>query len=155
MRIAILALMGAVALSCAVDASAQTRVKPQQPTPPAPTLQKRAPTPAPVPQRQDVAPPKSDLVVVSHMKSGPTTVLLRIENHGAGPAAASTVWIRNEQNLGTHSYQIAMIPAGHGKWVEAEVWPQVNAGDVFLVEADFTKKVAETNETNNKYRFTW
>lgn len=153
MRIAILALMGAIALSSAVDASAQTRVKPQQPTPPAPTLQKRAP--APVPQRQDVAPPKSDLVVVDHMKSGPTEVLLRVENHGAGPAPASTLWIRNQENLGAHSYQIGFIPPGHGKWVAAEVWPQVKAGDVFLVEADFTKKVVETNETNNKYRFTW
>ncbi len=152
MRIMTLALMGAIALSSAVDASAQTRVKPQQPTP-APTVQKRAPTPAP--RQLDVAPPKPDLVVVDHMKSGPTTVLLRVENHGAGPAAASTVWIRNQENLGAHSYQIAMIPAGHGKWVEAEVWPQVKAGDVFLVEADFTKKVAETNEANNKYRFTW
>lgn len=152
MRIVTLALMGAIALSSAVDASAQTRVKPQQPAPPAPTLQKRAPAPVPP---QDVAPYKPDLVVVNHMKSGPTTVLLRIENHGAGPAAASTLWIRNEQNLGAHSYQVGMIPAGHGKWVEAEVWPQVKAGDVFLVEADFTKKVVETNETNNKYRFTW
>ncbi|MGD1877357.1 MAG: CARDB domain-containing protein [Kiloniellaceae bacterium] len=152
MRFMTLALTGALVLSAAVDASAQTRVKPIDPTP-TPTVQKRAPAPAP--RQLDVAPPKSDLVVVSHMKSGPTTVLLRVENHGAGPAAANTVWIRNQENLGAHSYQIVMIPAGHGRWVEAEVWPQVKAGDVFLVEADFTKKVAETNEANNKYRFTW
>ncbi|WP_193366822.1 CARDB domain-containing protein [Pelagibius marinus] len=153
MRIVTLLMMGAIALSSAVDASAQTRMKPSQPTPPARALPKQAPAPTPLPQ--DVAPLKSDLVVVDHMKSGPTKVLLRIENHGAGPAPASTLWIRNEQNLGAHSYQVGMIPAGHGKWVEAEVWPQVKAGDLFLVVADFTKKVVETNENNNRYRFTW
>ena len=152
MRFMTLALTGALLLTAAVDAAAQTRAKPIEPTP-APTLQKSVPTPAP--RQLEVAPPKPDLVVVSHMKSGPTKVLLRVENHGAGPAAASTVWIRNEQNLGTHSYQIPMVPAGHGRWVEAEVWAPVNAGDLFMVETDFTKKVAETNEANNKYRFTW
>ena len=144
MRILALALAAGLALTAVQAASAQTRVQPLQPTPPAPTLQKKAPAPA-----------KPDLVVVNHMKAGPAKVLLRIENHGAGAAPASTLWIRNEQNLGAHSYQIGGIPAGHGKWVEAAVWPQVNAGDLFLVEADFTKKAVETNETNNKYRFTW
>lgn len=158
MRIVTLALMGAIALTSAVDASAQTRVKPSAPTPPAPSLQKQAPAkPAPARSLQKKAPTraKPDLVVVEHMKAGPAKVLLRVENHGAGSAAASTLWIRNEQNLGAHSYQIGPIPAGHGKWVEAEVWPQVEMGDLFLVEADFTKKVVETNETNNRYRFTW
>lgn len=169
MRIVALALTAAIALTALQAASAQTRVQPLQVTPPAPTLQKKAPVPAkpsparalqkkaptPTPQPQDLAPYKPDLVVVSHMKAGPAKVLLRVENHGAGPAPASTVWIRNEENLGAHSYQVGMIPPGHGKWVEAAVWPQVQQGDLFIVEADFTKKVVETNEKNNKYRFTW
>lgn len=158
MRIVSLALIGAIALSAAADASAQTRLKPSEPTPPAPSLQKQAPAkPAPERTLKKKAPTraKPDLVVVQHMKAGPAKVLLRVENQGAGGAGASTLWIRNEQNLGAHSYQIGPIPAGHGKWVEAEVWPQVAQGDLFLVEADFTKKVVETNEANNRYRFTW
>ncbi|MEO3427888.1 CARDB domain-containing protein [Pelagibius sp. CAU 1746] len=143
MRIVTLALMGAIALASAVDASAQTRVKPQQPTPPAPTFQKQA--------------PKPDFLILHASAIGGTTnqFMVQVKNAGAANAPGALLQSVNmaNGNSGAATTPVPPIKAGQFVWVKVELNKRARPGDRILLFADHNNAVAEIKETNNKYGF--
>jgi hypothetical protein len=148
MRILALALAAGLALTAVQAASAQTRVQPLQPTPPAPTLQKKAPAPA-----------KPDFVILHAGAVGGSNNKFMIQVKNDGPADSPNAFLRNRNmapgNVGVALTAVPAIKAGQFVWVQAELNKPARPGDRILVEADYNTAVAETKENNNNYAFNW
>lgn len=134
-----------LALTSAQGAAAQTRIQPQTVNPtPAPMLQKKAPAPA-----------KPDLVITQAQKTGPDTFKFYVKNQGAAPSWICNVSIENATSGGAGTQGIRGLQAGSGYWVDVRIWPNVKAGDKIALYADYGTKIAESNEANNAFDFTW
>lgn len=77
------------------------------------------------------------------------------------------VYVRNTQGVASPATKMSLnspkgggevsvpaLPANGGEWVEVSFF-KFDKGDRILLMADAHQKVAETNESNNKYAFNW
>ncbi|GAB4359907.1 MAG: hypothetical protein Kow00114_13160 [Kiloniellaceae bacterium] len=142
-----IAAAAVLAVATAQGAAAQTRVQPQtvDPTPiPAPLLQKKAPAPA-----------KPDLVITQAQKTGADSFRFFVKNQGTAPSWICNVKVENATSGGAGTQGIRGLQAGSGYWVDVRIWPNVKAGDKIELYADYGTKIAESNEANNAFDFTW
>ncbi len=113
-------------------------------------LNKKAPT---KPKRA-----KPDLSIVNMMKlnnPNPTIDAFKVyvKNSNAVACPASKMSLSSLSG-GGGELSVAPIPANSGKWVTVTFF-KFKKGDRILLVIDSKKKVAETNELNNKYAFNW
>lgn len=149
MRILTLALMGALALTSAIDASAQSRVKPGAPTPPSPTLQKQAPK------------AKPDLVVIKTVRgpdyqNGQGRIFVQVKNRGSAAVGKSYSLATHDNTDGCGTF-FAVPPLAPGAVSSHTIryCEDIAKGTRIRVTADVNKKIAESKENNNTRHFNW
>lgn len=134
------ALIAALALGATHTAAAAERAKPSTQMSPAFKVEKRA---------------LPDLAIANILKVGPDEFKVYVKNQGTANCPMTGMKVSNTTRGGTGILQIPALPVGHGKWVLAKIWPDVQKGDKFVLVADHNNAVAELKENNNTHAFNW
>lgn len=146
MRVLTLMLMAAVALTATQAAATGQRLQPAKPG-----AQLKLDAPAAV---------KPDYVILhaDNVGGSSTKLMVQVKNDSAvnSPAGAA-LKATNKTGVpsGSGVAAIPPIPAGGFVWIPVELNKPARPGARIMVVADYSKKVAEAKENNNRYAFSW